>query len=112
MKRALYLLKRFNPECWQVDAFVPGEDPTEWAFRDRMLGLSIDPSELSEDPSTFPVLRIGPNGNWAKPTTQIQPTDTQLIVLLQVKQGVDCRAFTDCTLEQAIALCETFDGAG
>ena len=73
------------------------------------LGISVNHSELKDELS-LPILRQSLVGSLADRTDKPAPDD-RLIALLQIRRGADCNILRDCTIEQALALCETFDTA-
>ena len=108
MRREVSIIIKENPESYSVvplagDIAIPNICQPPKFF----LGISLAYDELS-DPLPFPVLRQDLVGSKARPIKEPQAED-KLIGILSARREADCSILRDCTLEQALALCETFD---
>jgi hypothetical protein len=111
MRRTIIFLQRENPERLKIveehteiktDTLQPPK---------TILGISIQATEIETSESLgLPVVRRCLLTNQAF-ADRIPEPGCQFIALLCLKAGVDRSALLDCTLKQALALCETYDTA-
>lgn len=107
MKRTIFFVKRVNPERYKILQELSELTADTVQPPGSMLGISITGTEIDESPP-LPVLRRCLVSNEAFPE-QIPQPGCQFIALLCLKPGVDRSVLLDCTLEEALALCETYD---
>jgi len=111
MEREVYIVIKDNPETYSVVRLAEDVPIANVCQPPKLfLGISLFHDEIS-DQLALPLLRLGLSGSTARLITKPEKKD-KLIGLLSTKRDAKCSILRDCTLEQALALCETYDGAG
>ena len=106
--RTIFFLRRENPERYKVVATHPRITAEAIQPPKTFLGISISASEVEISQSLgLPVLRHCLATDQA--FTDQKEMTSQFIALLCLKPGVDRSILHTCSLEEALALCETYD---
>lgn len=111
MKRTIFLLTRDG----RNDSYTWEECDSQTLLNNRLhqnpllkLGITATFEELGEPPYQFPILV-----RWLRPHQAIIDTNPELgdesICLLELKVKPDIAMLQNCTLEEALGLCETYD---
>lgn len=107
MRREVFLVVLQNPEAYSLTRLdgnvttIPNLCQPPKVF----LGISVNRDELGENPP-LPILRRDLVGALAHPITQLSGQEDRLIAILIASRGADCSRLRDCTLEEALDLCE------
>lgn len=111
-RRTIFFLRRINTERYRVVAKHAQITAETIQPPNTFLGMSISGPEIETCQSLgLPVVRRCLNTDQAF-ADRIPEPGCQFIALLCLKPGVDRSLLHQCTLQEALALCETFDGAG
>ena len=110
MRREVYIIIKENPETYSVVPLAGDVTIANICQPPKFfLGISLSHDELSDQPE-LPLLRLDMIGSKARPIEKPQAED-RLVGILSTRKDADCSILRDCTLKQALALCETYDTA-
>ncbi len=107
MRREVFLVIRQNPEAFSLTRLdgnvttIPNLCQPPKVF----LGISVNRDELGENPP-LPILRRDLIGALAHPVSPPFGQEDQLIAIMVASAKADCSSLRDCTLEEALTLCE------